>query len=161
ADDLGEDVCAAAPGELEVLENKYAGTFADDEAVAILVPRATGPRGIIVASGKCAHGGKSANSHGCDGAFSASGDHYVSVATLDDLVGIANGMCAGGASGRSGFVRTLRAISDTDVPGGKVHDSGRNEKWRDLTRSTFKKCFVLALDDVETTNAGADVHSDA
>ena len=61
ADDLGEDVCAAGLGELELFEDEDAGAFADDEAVAVLVEGAAGAGGLVVARGEGAHGGESAD----------------------------------------------------------------------------------------------------
>ena len=44
ADDLGENLCAACFGELELFDDEDARAFADDEAVAILVEGTAGVR---------------------------------------------------------------------------------------------------------------------
>ena len=63
ADDLGEDLCAAGLGELELFEDEDAGAFADDEAVAVLVEGAAGVGGVVVAGGEGLHGGEAADAH--------------------------------------------------------------------------------------------------
>ena len=145
---------------LEFFENQNACAFAHDEAVAILVPGTAGASGIVVARGERAHGGESADAHGSDRGFGASGDHHVGIAVLNDAEGIADGMSAGGAGGRGGFVRTLGAEAHGDVSGGEIDDGGGNEERRDLARAAFQQRGMFALDDVESADAGADVHAD-
>ena len=65
--------------------------------------------GIVVARGKRAHGGESADAHRSDGGFGAAGNHHIGVAVLDDAEGIADGVRAGGAGGGGGVVRALGA----------------------------------------------------
>ena len=91
ADDLGENRRAAALGEFQLFENQDAGAFADDEAVAVLVPGAGGLRGLVVALREGAHGGKSADAHGRDAGFGAAADHDVGIAVLDEAERIADG----------------------------------------------------------------------
>src|SRR6185437_7122835 len=74
--------------------------------------------------------------------------------------GIAYGMCAGCARGRGRFVWTLSAKAHRDLPGSEVDDRRRNEEGRDLARTTFHQVGVLAFDDIEPTDARADVHAD-
>ena len=74
---------------------------------------------------------------------------------------IADGMRAGGAGGGRGFVRALGAEAHGDVAGRQVHDRCRNEEGGDLARAAFEQGAVFALDDVESADAGADVHADA
>src|SRR5882762_1074640 len=64
ADDFGQDGSAPAAGMLEFFENQDAGAFAHHEAIAVLVPWTAGASGIVIASRKSAHGGKSADTHG-------------------------------------------------------------------------------------------------
>ncbi len=56
ADNFGDDRRAALPGEFQLFQNQNPRAFADDEAVAILVPGTAGAMGIVVASGERAHG---------------------------------------------------------------------------------------------------------
>ena len=160
ADDFRQDGRAAAAGMLEFFENHDAGAFAHDEAVAVSVPGTAGASRIVVARGERAHGGESADAHGSDGSFGASGNHHVGIAVLDDAEGIADGVSAGGAGRGRGFVRSLGAVSHGDMAGGEVDDGGRNEEGRDLARATFDERGVFALDHVESANAGADVNAD-
>jgi hypothetical protein len=116
--------------------------------------------GIVVAGGEGAHGGESADAHGSDGGFGASGNHDVGVAALDDAEGIADGMSAGGAGGGRGFVGALGANAHGDVSGGEVDDGGGNEEGGDLARAAFEERGMFALDHVESADAGADVDAD-
>src|SRR5580658_2224575 len=161
ADQLREDGSAAAAGMLEFFEHQDAGAFAHDEAVAIFVPGTAGAGGVVIASGKRAHGGKSAHAHGSDRGFGASGDHYVGVAVLNDAEGIANGVRAGGAGGGRRFIRALGSEAHGNVTGGEVDDSVRYKTGRYPARAVFDQRAVLALYHVESADAGADVHADA
>ena len=76
---------------------------------------------------------------------------------LDDLEGVANGVCARGASGARGLVRPLGVVADANVSGGEIDDRRRNKKRRNAARATFEAGLVFALDDVEPADAGADV----
>lgn len=128
ADDLGQNLCAAGFGKFQLFQNQNARAFADHEAVTIFIERATGVGGIVVASGKRAHGGKTTNAHGSDRGFRPAGDHDVGIAALHDVIGISNGMRAGGACGCCGFVGTFGAIANAYLSGGKVDDSGGNKE---------------------------------
>ena len=161
ADDFREDGRAAAAGVFEFFENQNAGAFAHDEAIAVFVPGTAGAGRIVVARGERAHGGESADAHGSDGSFGAAGDHDVGVAVLNDAVGIADGVRAGGAGSGGGCVRALGAELHRDMAGSEVDDGGGNEEGRDLARAAFEKRFVLALDHFESADAGADVNADA
>src|SRR5437870_1675409 len=81
--------------------------------------------------GKRAHGGESADAHGGNGGFGASGNHYIGVMVLDDAEGIADGVGAGGAGRGRRFIRALGAEAHGNVSGGEVDDGGRNEERRD------------------------------
>src|ERR1035437_2507853 len=159
ANQFRQDGRAAAAGMLEFFEDEDAGAFAHDEAVAILVPGTAGAGGVVIARGKCAHGGESAYAHGSDGGFGASGNHYVGVMVLDDAKGIADGVGAGGAGGGRRFIRTLGAEAHGNVPGGEVDDGGGNEKRGNLARSAGEEGVMFALDHVESADARADMHA--
>ncbi len=161
ADDLGEDLCAACFGELELFEDEDAGAFADDEAVAVLVEGAAGVGGVVVASGESSHGGESGDAEGSDGGLGAAGDHGVGVAALDEAEGVADGVGAGGAGGGGGLVGAARAVLDGDVAGGEVDDGAGDEERRDLARAAVEQVDVFAFDDVEAADAGADVDAEA
>ena len=53
------------------------------------------------------------------------------------------------------------AVVDGDVAGGEVDDGAGDEERRDLARAAVQQVGVLALDDVESADAGADVDADA
>src|SRR5271163_1056044 len=69
-------------------------------------------------------------------------------------------MSAGGAGGRRRLIRTFRSVADADIAGGEVDDCRRDEKRRNLTWATFEHVAVLALNDVESADSGADVDAD-
>ena len=161
ADDFGEDGRAAAAGMFEFFENHDAGAFAHDEAVAVLVPGTAGAIGVVIAGGKRAHGGESADAHGSDGGFGASGNHHIGIAALDDAEGIADGMGAGGAGRGRRFIRALGAEAHGNVSGGEVDDGGGNEERRDLARAALEERGMFALDHVESADARADMDADA
>jgi hypothetical protein len=84
-----------------------------------------------------------------------------SASLVDDAKGIADGVGAGGASRRGGFVGSFGAGAHGNVAGREVDDGGGNKKWRDLARAAFHQSGVLAFDDVEPADPGPDVHADA
>src|SRR5258708_2024913 len=129
---------------LQFFKNQNAGAFAHHEAVAVLVPGTAGASGIVVASGKRAHGGESADAHGGNGGFGAPSNHYVGIMVLDDAEGIADGVGAGGAGGGRRFIRALGAEAHGDVTGGEVDDGGGNEEKRDPARGPFHKRGVFS-----------------
>src|ERR1700724_1233490 len=67
ANHFRQDGSAAAAGMFEFFENQDAGAFAHYEAIAVPVPWTAGASGVVVASGKSAHGGESADTHGSNG----------------------------------------------------------------------------------------------
>ena len=55
----------------------------------------------------------------------------------------------------------LGAVPDAHMPGRQVHDGRRNKERGNLARAAVQHVAVLALDDVEPADAGADVNADA
>ena len=53
-----------------------------------------------------------------------------------------------------------RAIANRNVTGGEIDDGRRNEERGDLARAALHQLDVLALDDVESADAGGDVNAD-
>ena len=149
----------APAGKLQFLEYHNARAFADYESVASRIPGTAGLLGIVVPGGKRAHGGESAHSHRSDRSFGAAGNHYIGIATRDDLESIADGVGAGSASRAGGLVRPSRVIADADVPRRQVDDRRRNKKWRDFARPAVQQADVLALNYVESANSRSDVYS--
>ena len=52
-------------------------------------------------------------------------------------------------------------VANADLPGGEIDDGRGNEERRDLARAAVQQVGVLALDDVEPADAGADVDAGA
>ena len=63
----------------------------------------------------------------------------------------------GGAGGCGGFIGASRAVLDGDVACGEVDDGTGDEEGRDLARATVEQVDVLALNDIEAADAGANV----
>ena len=146
ADHLGQNLCAARFGKLQLFENQNARALADDKAVAILVEWAAGVGRLVVARGKRAHGGESAHGHGRDRGLGAAGNHRVGVAVQNHAHRVADGVGAGGAGRGRGRDGAPRAVADADLPGGHVHNGRGNEKRRHLARAALQQVVVLALD---------------
>ncbi len=138
-----------------------AGAFADDEAVALGVEGAAGALRLVIARGERAHGGESADAHGSDGGFGAAADHDVGIAAVDDAEGVADGVGGSGAGGGGGGIRAAGAIADGNEAGGEIDDGRGNEEGMILPGPPCEQLRVLALDDVESADAGADVDAGA
>ena len=90
----------------------------------------------------------------------AAADHRVRVSALDQPERVADGVRAGRAGGRDRRVRSLRAETNRDEPGGQVDDRRQDEEGRDAFGSALQQDAVLALDHLEPADAAADDHSD-
>ena len=156
ADDLGENFCAAGLGVLQLFEDQDAGAFPNHETVAILVEGPAGVFGVVVAGGEGAHGGESTDAHGSDGRFGTTGDHHIGIVALDDAIRVADGVGTGGAGGGGGFVGAFGAVADAHLARGKINDGRGNKKRRNFARAALQHVVVLALDHVESADAGAD-----
>ena len=161
ADDFGQDGRAAPFGEFEFFENQDARAFADDESVAIAVEGPRSVRGIVVALRQARAWPRIRRRPWGDAGLGAAADHDVGIVALDDFEGIADGMGAGGAGRRGGRVRAFGAGANGDVAGGQIDDGGRDEEGRDAARAVLQQVLVLALDDLESADAAADINADA
>ena len=129
ADELRIDPRAAALGLFELLEHENAGALADDEPVAILVERAAGASGVVIARRERPQRGKPAHAHRRDGRLRAAGNHRVGVAAPDDLEGVADGVRRSRARGTRRRVRPLGAEPDRHLSRGEI-DDGRGDEER-------------------------------
>src|ERR1700730_4339169 len=109
ANDLRQDRSATSSGMLELFKNHDARSFSHYKSVTVFIPRTAGTGWIVVARRESAHRRESANAHRCNCRFPPAGDHHVSIAMLNDAVGIANRMRTGGARRRRRLIRTLGA----------------------------------------------------
>src|SRR5208282_287003 len=91
----------------------------------------------------------------------AARNHHVRITAADDFESIAHRVRTAGAGRTSCLVRTLRAVTDADVPGGEVYDGCGDKKRRDFSRAALQQVVVLALDDVESADPGSNVHAHA
>ncbi len=82
---FGVDLRAAGLGVLVFLEHQYAGAFAHDETVAVLVIGARSPLGrIIEAGGQGPAGHEAGDAEGADRSFGPAGDHHIRVAAENE-----------------------------------------------------------------------------
>src|SRR5436305_1017727 len=157
--DFREDGSVAPLRMFEAFKNKDSRAFANDESIAARVPRTAGVLGIVIARGERLHRGKSTDPHGGDGSFSAAANHHFRGSTLDNLEGVANGMSRSGARRGGGGIRSARAITNGNLSGRQIDNGGRDEKGRHLARAAVQQLAMLALDDVESTDAGRNVNA--
>src|SRR6202044_1381618 len=100
---------------------------------------------------------ESAYPHGSNGCLGAAGNHHVGIAILDDPGSISYRVSAGGAGRASRLVRTLSVVADAHLPSCQIDDCCRNKKWRDFARTAIQQVGMLALDDIESPDAGTDI----
>ena len=87
-------------------------------------------------------------------------DHRVRVTLLDQTEGVTYRVRTARACCRGGRIRTLRVPADRNVPRCQIDDRGGYEERRDPPRPGLQELLVLALDDVEPTDAAAHVGPD-
>ena len=144
-----------------LFEDEDARPLADDEAVAVGVPRTAGTLGGVVAGRERPHGGKAGDAERGDAGLGAAADHRVGVAALHQPEPVADGMGAGRARGGHGRVGPLGAKTHRDLAGCQVHDRREDEERRDAVGAFLEQHPVLALDDLESADAAADHHAHA
>src|SRR5438445_7213160 len=105
------------------------------------------------------HRGETADTHGRDGGFGAAANHHLGITALDNFERVADGVGRGRARRRGGRIRPARPIADRDVARGQVDDCGGNEERRDLAGAALQQLGVLALDNVESSDARGHVYA--
>ena len=156
ADDFAINVRAALFGVFQFLEHEDARAFAHDKAVAVLVERARGVLGIVVARAHGAHGAKAADADGNDGGFRAAGEHDLRVAHFDGAPGFADGVVGGGAGGAGGEIRAAQIVIHREQARSHVADEHRNHERREPVRAAVEQDLVLFGGGGQAADAGAD-----
>ena len=90
ARDFRDDVCAAPLRKFQRFQNQHARAFAHHKTVALGIKRTAGALGFIVARGKRAHRGESADAHRRHGRFRTARDHHFRVAALNNFERVAH-----------------------------------------------------------------------
>src|SRR5690606_33114958 len=125
-------------GQLIVFQHDNAGAFTPHNAITILVVGARSGFGpVIEAGGERAAGSKAGQRQAVDAAFSAAGDHDVSIAQGDQPGGIANGVGAGGTGGNDGMIGALEPKANRHMTRGQVDQATGDEEGADATRPLF------------------------
>ncbi|MNS72848.1 hypothetical protein D3C72_1062680 [compost metagenome] len=161
ANQLRIDLGAACLGRLILLEHHHAGTLAQHEAVAVLVPRTRGCGRIVVAGGQRAGCGKAANAQRRNRRLGAAGQHRVGIAGLDQAGGQADAVQAGRAGRHGREVRALQAVIDRQMARDHVDDRARNEERRNPARAAIGQLHLRSFDHRQAADAGANQHADA
>src|SRR4051812_41553499 len=97
AEEFRVDPGAAFLGMLVLFEDDDAAPLGHDEAVTVLVPRAAGPRRVVVAGREGAGGAEAGHAKLAQGGLGAAGDHDVGLVVLDEPHGVADRVRPGGA----------------------------------------------------------------
>ncbi len=77
AADVGQDIRPTVERMLVLFEDQNAGAFSYHEAVALTVPRARRPLGLVVTLRKRTHGRKAADAQRRDAGLPLAADHHV------------------------------------------------------------------------------------
>jgi len=107
ADHLAVDIRPPPPGVLEVFEHDHCRPFAEHEAVPLVVERPAGPLWLVVAGGEGGEQVEAGHAEGVDHAVTAAGEHYVGLASADDLYSLADRLARGSAGREAVEVRPL------------------------------------------------------
>ncbi len=141
---------------LELLENDGPAAVAENETVAIRVPRAACLLRRVVARRERLRLAEASETTSCRCHLAASGDDHVRITVLDGAHSQPDRMRGGRARSDHAQVRALQAILDGEVAGDHVDDAGRHEERGDLARivTRFQIGVVLPLDRAQPTDTG-------
>ena len=110
ANDFAINFRAAFLRVLHFLQHDNSRAFTHDKAVAVLVERARGMLGVVVAGAQGLHRAKAADADGHDRRFRTAGEHDLRVAHFDGAPSLADGVGGGGAGGAGGEVRPAQVV---------------------------------------------------
>jgi hypothetical protein len=158
---FGQDLRAAAPGVLQLLDEQQAGTLTQHETVPFQVERARSPLRFVVAARQRLEGAESGQRHRRHRRLRPTGDHGVRHSGLDQQTGVRDCVGARGASRYGGVIRSLEAVCDRNVPRRHVRNHIWNKKRTDAAGSPFEFELVLGLERDEPADARTDDHPDA
>jgi len=150
----------AATGVVEPLEHHDDGALPEDEAVAILVERARGPLGLVVAGREGAEAGQGDEREREDGRLGPAGQEGLSVAAPQGMVSLVEGVDAGRASGDARHGRALQTEGDRDLAGGHVGDHRGDQERADPVGAAGEERLGLAGGVTVATATGRDVDAD-
>ena len=147
-------------GVLVFLQHHHPRTFADHEAVPVLVPGTTGCCRIVVAGAERTRCRKTAHRQCADRCFGTAGNHHIGIAIFDDARRFADAVRTGGAGGNHRQIRAFQSVHHGQVAGNHVDDRARDEERRYFSRPCCEVIVVSILDHRQPANAGTDVYAD-
>ena len=160
AGDLGEDLGAAALGELHVLQHQHHAALPHHEAVAIEVERPAGLLGLVVALAHRFDLAEGAHGQGSDRGLRAAGEHGSRLTPLDDLGRFPDAVAGGGAGADDRVVRAPGAGVDRHQARGHVADHHRHREGRDAAHPPLQQRGVVLLDLLHASDARGDDDAD-
>ena len=153
ADKLRMDAGAARLGELVIFENEHAGTVAEHETVAILVPGTRSALRIVIARRQCTRLAETSHAGRRGTRLGTTGNDDVGISGLNQAHADTNGM-SGRCTGRHGSeARAGQTEIDRDVARHHVDDRSWNEEGRDASRPLLRHLLHFFLDEPDTTDA--------
>ena len=142
ADDFGVNFRTAFFRVFQFFQHQHASAFADNETVTAFVPRTGSGSRVVVAGGKCLHGGKTADAQSADRAFCATGNHNVCVAVFNQSCRVADGVCAGCTGRNHAVTRAAVAFENGDMAGNQVNQRAWDKERIDFARAAFDDGFT-------------------
>jgi hypothetical protein len=142
-----------------LFEHHHARTLAQHKTVAVFVPGAGSGFGVVVACGKCTHGGKATHAQGRHGGLGAARHSHIGIAVFNHATCLPNAVQPGGARSHHREVGPLEAKPHRNMPSHHVDDGSGHEKRSDAPRTPCGQLGVGVLDqrqaaDTRTDHAG-------
>ncbi len=159
ANHFGIDLRPASTSVFKFFEDQQAGTFAENEAIAIEIERATGTSRFLVARGERLDIRKGTQAHPRHRRFRSTCDHHVGIIILNGFQRIANGIGRTGACGGHGVVRASQAELDGQVPSRRVQHHLGNRHRRNARGSLLEQLKHLRFDFAQPTDPRPENHA--
>src|SRR6185369_6204739 len=115
AHDLSVDLRATSLCRLELFEDHDPRAFTDDKTVAVSLKRPRGVYRIVVVRRQRSHRREARHAHRRDSRLSATADHYVGIAALNNPEAVADCVRPCGAGGGGRGVWSFSAETDRDL----------------------------------------------
>ena len=155
--DLADDVGPAGLGMLQGLQHQGAGSFTEDESIAVDVERSRRHFRLLISGRQRLHGAESSDARLHHGRFGSTRHHGIGLAIPYGIEGVDDGVCGAGTGGNAGVVGTPEPEFHADVTGGDVSDHLRNEERIEAGRPVaFDEILDLLLEGEDAPDAAAE-----